>query len=194
MRVKFTTNIDEKLLKEAKMTAIKEGRNVNEIIEEQLEKYLEEGNDMKKIIVECLEILREEQLLNSIGEQLAEEPERFPETIENMADYFENQSREYVLDKLSTSSLVGADDELAIQEWIDEEEQGTMYRIIDIIDVENDVEMQEIHDGEWVSVNGRWSVTRNGVYRNIGESSELVGDMEDIPDAVQKVYDQLQGD
>lgn len=117
-KVKFTTNINEELLKKVKMTAIKEGRNVNEIIEEQLEKYLEEGNNMKKIIIKCLEILREEQLLNSIGEKLAEEPERFPETIENMADYFENQSREYVLDKLSTSSLVGADDELAIQEWI----------------------------------------------------------------------------
>jgi hypothetical protein len=47
-----------------------------------------------------------------------------------MADYFENQSREYVLDKLSTSSLVGADDELAIEQWIAEEEQGTMYRML----------------------------------------------------------------
>mgnify|MGYP001324434139 CR=1 FL=1 len=122
MKVKFTTNIDEKLLKAIKMKAIEENRNVNEIIEELLEKYLEGEHDMKKIIVECLEILREEQLLNSIGEKLAEEPERFPETIENMADYFENQSREYVLDKLSTSSLVGADDELAIEQWIAEDE------------------------------------------------------------------------
>ena len=130
MRVKFTTNINEELLKEVKMTAIKEGRNVNEIIEEQLEKYLEEGNNMKKIIIKCLEILREEQLLNSIGEKLAEEPDRFPKTIENMADYFEEQSKEYILDKLSTSSLVGADDELAIEQWIDEEEKETMYRMI----------------------------------------------------------------
>lgn len=121
-RVKFTTNINEDVLKGIKKRAIEEGRNVNEIIEEQLRKYLEEVNDMKKIVIECLEILSEEQLLNSIGEKLAEEPERFPETIENMADYFEGQSREYVLDALSTSSLVGADDELAIQEWIAEEE------------------------------------------------------------------------
>lgn len=96
--------------------------DVNEIIEELLEKYLEGEHDMKKIIVECLEILREEQLLNSIGEKLAEEPEEYPETIENMADYFEGQSKEFVLEKLSTSSLVGADEELAIQEWIAEEE------------------------------------------------------------------------
>lgn len=122
MRVKFTTNINEELLKEVKMTAIKEGRNVNEIIEEQLGKYLEEVNDMKKIVVECLEVLKEEDLLNAIGEKLAEEPDRFPETIENMADYFVGQSKEYILDKLSTSSLVGADDELAIQEWVAEEE------------------------------------------------------------------------
>ena len=121
-KVKFTTNINKKLLKEIKKVAIEKGINVNSIIEEQLKKYLEEGNDMKKIVIECLEILREEQLLNSIGEKLAEEPEEFPETIENMTDYFEGQSKEYILDKLSTSSLVGADNELAIQEWIAEEE------------------------------------------------------------------------
>ncbi len=39
-RVKFTTNIDEELLKRIKIKAIKEGRNVNEIIEELLERYL----------------------------------------------------------------------------------------------------------------------------------------------------------
>lgn len=41
MKVKFTTNIDKKILKEIKMEAIKENRNVNEIIEELLKKYLE---------------------------------------------------------------------------------------------------------------------------------------------------------
>ena len=130
MKVKFTTNINEKLLKEVKMKAIEEGRNVNDIIEEQLEKYLEGEHDMKKIVIECLEILREEQLLNAIGEKLAEQPDGFPETIENMADYFEGQPKEYVLDKLSTSSLVGADDELAIQEWIAEEETERLIKII----------------------------------------------------------------
>ena len=122
MKVKFTTNIDEKLLKAIKMKAIEENRNVNEIIEELLEKYLEEGNDMKKIVIECLEALKKEQLLNAIGEKLAEEPEEYPETIESMANYFEGQSKEYILDKLSTSSVIGADNELAIQEWIAEDE------------------------------------------------------------------------
>ena len=48
MKAKFTTNINEELLKEIKKKAIEEGRNVNDIIEEQLEKYLEEGevNDL----------------------------------------------------------------------------------------------------------------------------------------------------
>ncbi len=40
-KVKFTTNIDEGLLKKIKVRAIEEGKNVNEIIEELLRKYLE---------------------------------------------------------------------------------------------------------------------------------------------------------
>lgn len=43
-KIKFTTNIDEELLKRIKIKAIKEGRNVNEIIEELLEKYLSQMN------------------------------------------------------------------------------------------------------------------------------------------------------
>lgn len=143
------------------------------------------------MLKEILRELNESDILNQVGRILAEQPELFPETFYEMERYFEGMDDEMVSEKLATSSLVGADDEKAIQEWIDEEEQGIMYRIID---VENDVEIYEIHDGEWLSENGRWSVTRNGVYRNIGEDSELVGDMEDLPDAVQKVYDQLQGD
>jgi len=40
-KVRFTTTIDEGLLKRIKVRAIEEGKNVNEIIEELLRKYLE---------------------------------------------------------------------------------------------------------------------------------------------------------
>ena len=39
-KIKFTTNIDEGLLKKIKIKSIEEGKNVNEIIEELLREYL----------------------------------------------------------------------------------------------------------------------------------------------------------
>lgn len=39
-KIKFTTTIDEELLKKIKIKSIEEGKNVNEIIEELLEEYL----------------------------------------------------------------------------------------------------------------------------------------------------------
>ena len=39
-KARFTTTIDEGLLKKIKVKAIEEGKNVNEIIEELLRKYL----------------------------------------------------------------------------------------------------------------------------------------------------------
>ena len=41
-KVKFTTNLDEGLLKKIKVKAIEEGKNVNEIIEKLLQEYLKE--------------------------------------------------------------------------------------------------------------------------------------------------------
>ena len=40
MRTKFTTTVNKKLLKRIKMRAIKEGRNVNDILEELIKEYL----------------------------------------------------------------------------------------------------------------------------------------------------------
>lgn len=39
-KVKFTTNIDEELLKKIKVKAIEEGQNVNRIIEQLFREYL----------------------------------------------------------------------------------------------------------------------------------------------------------
>ena len=39
-KVKFTTNIDEELLKKIKIKSIEEGKNVNEIVEKLLQEYL----------------------------------------------------------------------------------------------------------------------------------------------------------
>ena len=71
-------------------------------------------------IEECLEILRDENLLGHIGEQILESPELFGETLEEMETYFEGKDRDEILDILSTSSLVGSDDNIAIQEWVAE--------------------------------------------------------------------------
>ena len=84
------------------------------------------------MLKEILRELNKSDLLNEVGRILAEQPELFPETLENMKDYFEGMDDEMVSEKLATSSLTGADNELAIEQWIDEEEQGTMHRIIDV--------------------------------------------------------------
>ena len=46
MKVKFTTNIDKKLLEKTKIKAIQEGKNVNGIIENLLEEYLKGEKEM----------------------------------------------------------------------------------------------------------------------------------------------------
>ena len=76
---------------------------------------------MKKVL-EVLKGLDKEVLLNKVGENIARNPKQFPETLEMMADYFEGYTKEMIAEKLSTSSLVGADDELATQQWVAEEE------------------------------------------------------------------------
>ena len=48
-KVKFTTNIDEELLTEIKILALKEKRNVNEVIEEQLKNYLNKKQEEMKM-------------------------------------------------------------------------------------------------------------------------------------------------
>lgn len=41
-RINFTTTLDEQLLERLRIQAIKEKRNINDILEELIKKYLEE--------------------------------------------------------------------------------------------------------------------------------------------------------
>lgn len=70
-KVKFTTNIDEEILKEIKIAAIEESRPVNLIIEEQLKNYLnkKENENMKKEITN----MNLGELMNLDNEILTEE-------------------------------------------------------------------------------------------------------------------------
>lgn len=45
MKVKFTTNINEELLKEIKILAINKGLNVNEIIESLFKEYIKTNKE-----------------------------------------------------------------------------------------------------------------------------------------------------
>lgn len=45
MKKKYTTNIDEDILKKAKIKAIEENRNLNDIIEELLKAHLEQKKE-----------------------------------------------------------------------------------------------------------------------------------------------------
>ena len=58
-------------------------------------------------------------------------------------------------------------------------------------DVKYNVEMYKIHENEYLSDNGNWTVTPNAIYFNFEDASYPIGDMEDVPAAVQEIYDQL---
>lgn len=77
---------------------------------------------MSEQILKVLEILAKEHLLNHIGEKLLKNWDYMPETREGLEYSFLGQSQKNILNSLSTSSLVGADDELAIEEYIAESE------------------------------------------------------------------------
>lgn len=44
-KVQFTTNLDKELLKKIKIKALEENKNVNEILEELIKKYLKVENN-----------------------------------------------------------------------------------------------------------------------------------------------------
>jgi hypothetical protein len=84
-----------------------------------------------KNIVKLLGVLSSEDLLGAVGETILANPDEFETTLENMADYYEGQSYDKVLEHLATSSLAGGDDELAIQEWVAEEDREILLELLD---------------------------------------------------------------
>ncbi len=119
---RFSLRMPDALHEKLRWESFKTGKSINELILNELKEKYGEGLGMEKTIIEILKGLDEEALLNKVGENIARKSELFSETLEMMADYFEGQTKEMVEEKLSTSSLVGADENLAIQEWIAEEE------------------------------------------------------------------------
>ena len=77
-----------------------------------------------------------------------------------------------------------------IKAWDSMDDDEKIFKIKQA-DVKYDVIMYKVHEGEFISDNGYWSVTSNGIYFNYEDASYLIGPMEDVPEAVQKVYDQL---
>ena len=77
-----------------------------------------------------------------------------------------------------------------IKAWDSMSDDEKIFRIKQA-DIEYDVIMYKVWDKEYISDNGYWSVTKNGIYFNYEDASYPIGDMEDVPEAVQKVYDQL---
>lgn len=58
-------------------------------------------------------------------------------------------------------------------------------------DIEYDVTMYKVYENEYISDNGRWSVTRNGIYFNYEDASHPVGNMEDVPKTVEEIFNKL---
>ena len=77
-----------------------------------------------------------------------------------------------------------------INAWNSMNEDDKIFTIKQI-DIENNVEMQQISEREYIATNGNWTVTQDKIYFNYKDASYPIGDMEDVPAAVQEIYDQL---
>ena len=78
----------------------------------------------------------------------------------------------------------------SVYEKEEEKEIDAIEEMVDY-DVENDVELQKIGENEWISADGLWSITPNGVYLNEGDNSTLLSDDFNLPDSVQAKYDEI---
>lgn len=89
--------------------------------------HVDDGKLIGELIIDSLNILNDlnkDGLLGKVGIMLIENWEDFPKTIENM------EGR--TINEITTSSLTGTDEIKAIEEWIDEDEQTNMYKLLGI--------------------------------------------------------------
>lgn len=91
------------------------------IIMNTIDYFMEERKEINEI-KKALQILADEHLLNWVGEKILAVWNDISSTKSNLEEYFTGKTEKQILEELATSSLVGADDELAIEEWVDESE------------------------------------------------------------------------
>lgn len=77
-----------------------------------------------------------------------------------------------------------------IKAWDSMNEDDKIYAMKQA-DIEYDVEMYKVHEWEYISDNGRWSVTKNGIYFNYEDASYPIGNMEDVPKTVEEIFNKL---
>lgn len=80
--------------------------------------------------IEALEVLKNEHLLNSVGEALIEFLKTNPdsETADLLNLFYAQDNTKEIISHMATSSLVGNDIEQAIYDWIDETEEELFRR------------------------------------------------------------------
>lgn len=77
-----------------------------------------------------------------------------------------------------------------IKAWDSMNEDDKIYAMKQA-DIQYDVEMYKVWDKEYISDNGRWSVTKNGIYFNYEDASYPIGNMEDVPKTVEEIFNKL---
>lgn len=80
-----------------------------------------------------------------------------------------------------------------IKAWDSMNEDDKIYAMKQA-NIEYDVEMYKVHEWEYISDNGRWSVTKNGIYFNYEDASYPIGNMEDVPKTVEEIFNKLKED
>lgn len=77
-----------------------------------------------------------------------------------------------------------------IKAWDSMNEDDKIYAMKQA-DIEYDVTMYKVHEDEYISDEGRWSVTKHAIYFNYKDASYPIGNMEDVPKTVEEIFNKL---